>query len=68
MASLDRRAVSAEKRSAEREAEQALPQRSWMLGLYRDNGKENRNYRDYRGYIRVIWGLHTDYRVYIGVI
>ena len=23
----------------------------YILGLYRDNGKENGNYRDYRGYI-----------------
>ena len=28
-----------------------------ILGLYRDNGKENGNYRDYRDYIRAIWGL-----------
>ena len=26
------------------------------LGLYWDNGKENGNYRDYRGYSRVLWG------------
>ena len=25
-----------------------------ILGLYRDNGKENGNYRDYRGYVGVI--------------
>ena len=24
------------------------------LGLYRDSGKENGNYRDYRGYIEII--------------
>ena len=30
-------------------------------GLYRDNGKENGNYRDYRGYIGII-------RDYFGVI
>ena len=29
-----------------------------------DNGKENGNYRDYRGYIGVMWGLYRDYRVY----
>ena len=28
--------------------------RVWGLGLYRDNGKENGKYRDYRSYIRVI--------------
>ena len=32
-----------------------------ILGLYWDNGKENGNYRDYRGYIGTI-------RVYIGVV
>ena len=26
----------------------------YILGLYRDNGKGNGNYRDYRGYIRVL--------------
>ena len=44
-----------------------------ILGLYGDNGKENGNYRDYRGYIgfflmgvaiggmiRVILGLYRD--------
>ena len=31
------------------------------MGLYRENGKENGNYRDYRDYIGVILG-------YIGVI
>ena len=36
-----------------------LSVRGWGLGLYRDNGQENGNYRDYRGYIRSI-------RVYIG--
>ena len=25
-----------------------------ILGLYRDNGKENGNYRDYRVYVMVI--------------
>ena len=25
-----------------------------ILALYRDNGKENGNYRDYRGYIGII--------------
>ena len=25
-----------------------------MLGLYRDNGKENGNYRNYRGYIGIV--------------
>ena len=25
-----------------------------ILGLYRDNGKENGNYRAYRGYIGII--------------
>ena len=48
------------------------------MGLYRDNGKENGNYRDYIGF-RVYWGyigimekkmetttmgLYRDYRVY----
>ena len=35
------------------------------LGLYRDNGKENGNYRDYRGYIGII-----GYSIlgYVGVI
>ena len=32
-----------------------------MLGLYRDNGKENGNYRNYRDYIRIYWG-------YIGIM
>ena len=31
------------------------------LGLYGDNGREDGNYRDYRGYIGIT-------RVYIGVI
>ena len=33
----------------------------FILGLYGDNGKENGNYRDYRGYLGIL-------RVYIGVI
>ena len=32
--------------------------KGYILGLYRDSGKENGNYRGYRG----------DYRVYIGAI
>ena len=28
----------------------------YILGLYRDNGKENGNYKDYRDYNRVYWG------------
>ena len=32
----------------------------------RDNGKENGNYRDYRGYIGVILGLYKDYRYILG--
>ena len=34
-----------------------------ILGLYRDNGKENGIYRDYRDYIRLglYWG-------YIGIV
>ena len=32
-----------------------------ILGIYWDNGKENGNYRDYRGYIRVILGLYWGY-------
>ena len=35
----------------------------YILGLYRDSGKENGNYRDYRGYkgiIGVILGLYRD--------
>ena len=27
-----------------------------ILGLYWDNGKENGNYRDYRGYMGLYWG------------
>ena len=27
-----------------------------IWGLYGGNGKEHGNYRDYRGYMRVIWG------------
>ena len=41
------------------------------MGLYRHNGKENGNYRHYRGYIGAIQGLYRgyrDYRVCIGVI
>ena len=34
----------------------------------RDNGKENGNYRDHRGYIGVILELYRDDRVNIGVI
>ena len=42
-----------------------LRARQHSLGLYRDNGKENGNYRNYRGYIGImdkkmettIWGL-----------
>ena len=30
------------------------------MGLYRDNGKENGNYRDYRDYIGDILGLYRD--------
>ena len=29
-----------------------------ILGLYRDNGKEHGNYRDYRGYIGIVLGLY----------
>ena len=29
----------------------------YILGLYWENGKENGNYRDYRDYIRFIYGL-----------
>ena len=36
-----------------------------VIGLSRENGKENGNYRKYRDYIGVIY---RDYRVYIGVI
>ena len=32
-----------------------------VLGLHRDNGKENGNYRDSRGCIGVIWGLYWGY-------
>ena len=35
------------------------PKLSYILGLYRDNGKENGNYNN---------GLYRDYRTYIGVI
>ena len=32
-----------------------------IKGLYRDNGKENGNYRGYRGYVRVVMlGLYRD--------
>ena len=37
-----------------------------MMGLYRHNGKENGNYRDYWGNIGVIIGLH--YWGYIGIM
>ena len=36
-----------------------------ILGLHRDNGKENGNYKDYRGYIRVIYC--GDDRVILGL-
>ena len=36
----------------------------YILGLYRDNGKENGNCRNYGHYI----GFYWDYRGYIGVI
>ena len=29
----------------------------YIEGLYKDNGKENGNYRTYRGYIEVILGI-----------
>ena len=32
----------------------------WVIGLRRENGKENGNYRDYRGYIGGIYGLYVD--------
>ena len=42
----------------------ALP---WaMMGLYRDNGKDDGNYRGYRGNIGVIVGL--DYWGYVGIM
>ena len=28
------------------------------MGIYRDNGKENGNYRDYRDYVGYILGLY----------
>ena len=31
-------------------------------GYSRDNGKENGNYRDYRGYIGVMLGLYSGFR------
>ena len=34
-------------------------------GSYWENGKENGNYWDYRGYIGLILGLYRDYRVII---
>ena len=53
------------------------------MGLYRDNGKENGNYKDYRGYrdhigysiLELFWdngkenvNYHIKIRVYIGAI
>ena len=40
----------------QKEASNALIE--YIFGLYRDNGKENGNYRDYRDYIGVIEGLY----------
>ena len=31
-----------------------------LLGLHRDNGKENGNYRDYKGIVGYILWLHRD--------
>ena len=36
------------------------PETLSCLRLYRDNGKENGNYRDYRRYIGGILGLYRD--------
>ena len=56
----------------------AVPELCSILGLCKDNGKENGNYRDYRVCIGVILGLYwdngkengnyRDYGDYIGVI
>ena len=29
-----------------------------VFGLFMDNGKENGNYRDYRGLYRELWGIY----------
>ena len=34
-------------------------------GIYRDNGKENGNYRNYRDYIGIIYG---SYKGYMGIM
>ena len=52
-----------------------IPHRHYtlILGLYRDNGKENGNYKEYRGYIGLYRdngkeiGNYKEYRGYIGL-
>ena len=34
---------------------------AFLMGLYRDNGKENGNYKDYRDYVGDILGLYWGY-------